>query len=195
MATTEDYKRALQGLLPSGQIWPRDHEAWLSKLLESWAAGFARLDKRIDQLSDELDPRTTFELLENFEYICGLPGECAGLMSTLEERRQAVHAKLTGKGAQTPAYYIKIAKTLGYDVTIHEYTPFCAGWSCAGDPANSEQWSHVWQINAPETTIKYFRANSGQADTRLAIWGNALLECTIKALIPAHTIVLFAYGN
>ena len=113
-AKAEDYRRLLAALLPQGLIWPRDAESNLGRLLHSLAEELARIDARGGDLINEADPRTAFELLSQWEKVCGLPDECSALSETLAARRGAVLAKLTALGGQTPDYFIELAATLGY---------------------------------------------------------------------------------
>ena len=39
----------------------------------------------------------------------------------------------------------------------------------------------------------YFRVGLSTARERLRYWGSPLLECTLSAIAPAHTILIFAY--
>lgn len=194
MADAQTYQELLLGLLPSGSIWPRDPDTTLGQLMGALAEELARTDSRLWDLIDEADPRTTFELLSEWETLCGLPEECDYSGTTLIERRAAVHQKLTALGGQSPAYFISIAERLGYEVEITEHRPALAGVCTAGQPCNGEEWAHAWQVGAPETTVFPAKAGGCQAGDRVRTWGNEKLECAISAKKPAHTVVLFAYG-
>ena len=193
----EQYLEELFGLLPTGPIWPRDPESVQGRALKIWAEGLAETDARAEDLVREANPAQAFEMLSAWEKECGLPDECSELTATLAERREAVIAKLTHAGGQSPAYFISLAKTIGYDVgiSITEFKPFRAGHSSAGDPVCGQDWAFAWQVNAPETTVRHFAAGVSCAGEPLAKWGNERLECMIKQAAPAHTIVLFAYGE
>ena len=193
--TSPAYLQLLQALLPQGIIWPRDPASTLARLLQALAEDLARLDQRSDDLMDEADPRTCFELLPDWERVCGLPDVCSELGENLERRRAAVTARLTAAAGQSPAYFIDLAQAHGYQVGIQEFHPFRAGISRAGDRAQDSDWAHTWQVNAPQTTTFPFRAGSGAAGDRLKTWGNHKLECVIKRARPAHTTCLFAYGG
>lgn len=43
------------------------------------------------------------------------------------QRQRAVVAKLFGIGGQSAAYFIRVAKALGYDITVTQYRQACAG--------------------------------------------------------------------
>ena len=193
---TSVYLTQIQALLPVGGAWPRDAGATLTSLLTAVADEMARIHNRSADLVEESDPRGAVELIQDWETETGLPDACMAEVATvLQERRAAVHAKLTGRGGQSPAFYIGVAAALGFDITITEFRPFRAGMNAAGDAVRGFNWWHAWRVNAPETTIVSFRAGSSAAGEPLRTWGNELLECAISRLKPAHTIVIFAYGG
>lgn len=194
--TDTDYLRQLQALLPPGPAWSRDDAAPLTHLLAALALELERVDGRAADLVEEADPRTTAELLADWERVAGLPDPCVaalGINQTTAQRRAALVAKLTTIGGQSAAYYIALAASLGYTITVTEFSPFQAG-SDAGDALTNDGWRFVWQVNAPEASIVEFAAGRSSAGEPLRAWGNELLECVINRLKPAHTYVLFAYG-
>lgn len=193
--SAEAYARQLKELLPSGAAWRRDGEAVVSKVLLAIADALARLDARAKNLMDEFDPRTTLELLPDWERVFDLPDPCVTSTQTIQQRRNAIVAKMTNVGGQSRAYFIALAAALGYEITITEFRPFKAGRSRAGDALTNGDWVFAWRVNAPEATIFSFRAGQSAAGERLRTWGNQELECAIAAKKPAHTHVIFAYGN
>jgi uncharacterized protein YmfQ (DUF2313 family) len=186
-ATQADYEAHLLALRPPGPAWaPEDDH------LGAAAEECARVHNRAVALVDEADPRTTTELLTDWERVAGLPDACTGPLPTLAQRRAALVARLTSIGGQSRAYFIALAASLGYTVTITEYRPYHVN-SHVNDPLNSELWTFVWQVNAALNTVRRFTVNAG-VNEPLAAWGNELLECVIRRLAPAHTKVLFAYS-
>lgn len=78
MALTDtDYLRQLQSLLPPGPAWPKDDGATLTRLFGALSSELARVDGRAWQLVEEADPRTTGELLADWERSAGLPDICS----------------------------------------------------------------------------------------------------------------------
>ena len=133
-------------------------------------------------------------MLPEWEETLGLPSACTGNLGNLQQRQQAVCVKFTARGGQSKAYFISLAETLGYEITITEFAPFRAGINRAGDPVYGEGWAHVWQITAQAPVI-YFRAGQSTAGERLRSWGSRLFECTMDEIKPAHTILLFDYSQ
>lgn len=197
MALTDtDYLRQLQALLPPGPAWPKDDEAWVTRFLGALAAELARVDGRAWQLVEEADPRTTAELFSDWETVAGLPDTCvalSGQVQSLAQRRAALVARLVMLGGASRAYFIALAASLGYVITITEFRSFRAGQSRAGDPV-STNWQFAWQVNAPLNTVTPFRAGNAVAGDAINAWGNKLLECVLSRFKPAHTTVIFAYS-
>jgi uncharacterized protein YmfQ (DUF2313 family) len=180
MVLIDKYLNQLKSLLPPGSAWTRDIGSNLHKFLEGIAVEAARIHERAEDLLAEMDPGRTVELLAQWETVWGLPDPCTGQLATLGERRAVLLARVTGIGDQTPGFFIRLAASLGYTVTITE--------NVGADPT-------VWRINAPEVSVRWFRAGQNRAGDRLRIWGNELLECAIVAVNPAHLTVLFGYGG
>lgn len=194
--TAAEYREQLEALLPPGQAFPRERGTTLETLLDGMAQELARIDERGEELIVEANPRTTSELLSDWERVAGLPDKCSGtLETTLQGRRQVLLSKLAGTGGQSVAYFIGVAASLGYEVTIEEFRPFRAGMSVAGDSLTNGDWVFTWRVRAPEVTIITFRAGLSVAGEALRTWGNDTLECKINQLKPAHSLALFAYGE
>lgn len=193
----EEYTQLLKDLLPPGQAFPREPGTNMERVLLGLAPELSRIEARGDRLAVEANPAGSVELLTDWERAAGLPDKCSGeLESTLQGRRQAVLAKLASVGGQSKAYFIEVARQLGYEITISEFHPFRAGLSTAGDAlTNGPEWAHTWRVNSRDTAIISFRAGLSAAGEPLRSWGNSALECKINQLKPAHTLALFGYGT
>jgi uncharacterized protein YmfQ (DUF2313 family) len=196
MPTAADYLEQLKTLLPPGQAFPREAGTTLHDLLDGMSIELARVDGRGEALPGEANPADTNELLVDWERVAGLPDKCAGVLEeTLQGRRNALLTKLSSTGGQSAAYFIELAASLGYTVTIEQFRPFRVGMSRAGDSLTNGAWVFTWLIRAPEVTVTSFRVGRSAVGERLRTWGNDTLECKINQLKPAHTIALFAYGD
>lgn len=191
-ATIDQYLNNLRSLMPKGKAWARENEAGLTRLLRAFATPLMRVHNRAVDLIDEADPRTSVELLPDWERVCGLPDPCSGQPESLAERRDQVVAKLAARGGQSIPFFIELASNLGYVVTITEFSPFRCLSKCNA-PLTQGDWRFVWQVNAPAETIRTMTVNSGCSEP-LRTWGNAPLECNFNRLKPAHTKVIFTYG-
>lgn len=187
------YLILLLSLLPNGFAWAKESGSYLYLLMLSMAQEFSRIDARGVRLIEESDPRTTTELLSDWERVCGLPDECSQAAQTIQQRREAVIAKLTMQGSLSRQFFIDQAAALGYEVTITEFRPFRAGRSSAGDALTNGPWRFTWRVNSAENTIRSFQAGANSAGDPLTLWGNEILECVISKLAPSETVVLFGY--
>lgn len=143
----------------------------------------------------EADPRSTSEMLPDWERVLALPDACVaatGEVQTVAQRRAAVVARLTMQGGQSKAYFIALAETLGYEITITEYHPHTTEHD-SESPITDEPWRFVWQANAPLNTLRD-KTSEDDSEMATAVWGNALLECVISRFKPAHTHVIFSYA-
>ncbi|MBI3453378.1 MAG: DUF2313 domain-containing protein [Rhodospirillales bacterium] len=192
-AAGDDYLRVAQDLLPRGWAWPRDPDATLTGFWRSIAEEFSRTGRRMGDLLDiESHPGAALEMLTDWERVAGLPDPCAGQAATLSERRNRLIQKLTARGGQSRQYYIDVAAVLGFEITITEFRPFTANSAC-DQPCRPDYWRYGWQVNAPAVRIYQMDCNSA-CNEPLRSWGNQALECTIRRLKPAHSVVIFAYA-
>lgn len=198
--SAEAYKALIASLLPRGRAWPREDGSTLMRLVQAQADELARVDGRASDLFEEIDPQTTLELLDDWERVAGLPDSCIAAPDSIAERRAAVQSRITAVGGQTRDYFIALAASLGFAVTISEFRPFRIG-SRVGDRIYDEAWAHVWRVNVQPPAIddgqgltrRYFRVGQSRVGERLVGWGSLDLECIIRRAAPAHSIVLFAY--
>ncbi|AHI24182.1 bacteriophage tail protein [Komagataeibacter xylinus E25] len=185
---------AFKRTLYRGRAWPRGTDTVMHATLSGFMPAPDRFIAAARNLVPDTFPSTTTSVLPEWEETLGLPDPCAGESPTIEQRRAQVVARLTDSGGASIPYYIQFAKTLGYTITITEFAPARAGALRAGQPCCGAAWAYAWRVNAPETTVTRFAAGQSYAGDALANWGNAVLECEIRAREQAHTTVLFAYG-
>jgi uncharacterized protein YmfQ (DUF2313 family) len=190
-----DFLAALQACMPRGRVWPKETDAVQTQTLQGLATPFQQHNDRANYLLVDAFPATAVELLSEWESTLGLPDPCAGESPTLQQRQQQVVARLTNSGGQSAAYYIAYAKALGFDVTISEFTPFRIGQQAMGAPVGDQDWAFTWRVNAPAATIAFFSMGQSAVGEPLESWGSDVLQCELTAIKPAHTILIFAYGE
>jgi len=175
------YLRMLLSLLPKGKAWQDD--GVMKEILTGEAVEFARVDSRVDDLLVERDTRTTSELILEHEEDFGLPDDCLEIATlTMAERRAQLNTKLRALGSLHKQYYINLGATLGYTITIDEFTPAWCGLAVAGDPCGDQDNLFYWLVNVHYDFINPFIDYPD-------------LECLCNRLRPAHTIALFRiYG-
>ncbi len=193
VVATRNYGRMLRQLVPPGRIWPRGLGSVLQRLLDGLGDELARVDCRVQDYLVETDPLRTNELLPEWERMLGLPDPCAPPPESVAARRRAVVARLQELGGQTPAFFIGVAQTLGFSVTVEEHYPFRVDVNAVGYPVYGDDWAHAFTIHSPLETIEDFAVGLNAVGDPLRSWGNEALECGIERNVPAHAVVRFAY--
>ena len=199
--TGDDYLNVLADLLPVGAAWPRDYDSHFMQLLAGFCQIFGTIDQRIiDFFVRESDPRTTRELLADWERAFGLPDECTAEALTIEDRINALLVKMTMVGDQSRQFFINVAKQLGYEIDIQEFSPFQVGISNVGNTdyqIGTPDIRFFWAVKLFKTRLSWFRAGSGQTgvDPHVRIGLASDLECLLRRWKPAHTEIIFDYSN
>ena len=193
--SAEDFTAALIAEMPTGAVWPRDLDAVMPQVMAALAPTFARLAARDLNLLADAFPVAPLELLPEWESTLGLPDPCAGPSPTIEQRQKQVNGRFIGDGGQSAGYLVGIAAALGFDITITQYKPFRLGHSKLGAPLMGPGWQYVWDIHAPTITVSRFTLGRSFLGDPFWTISNAELECTIRALAPAHTLARFIYGS
>jgi uncharacterized protein YmfQ (DUF2313 family) len=169
----QDYHAQLLALLPPGALWDglREPGTIASDLLAALAEEFARVDSRAVAVLDECDPRTTTELLAEWESFAGLPSRCAPAEQTVAERQQALWQRLAGKRLLSRAEVIEMAEEMGVVITITEHQTNRYGTNYRNAYGGTD-WQYVWDVTYPAPA-------------------NAVLDCLISTVAPAGWLVRF----
>jgi uncharacterized protein YmfQ (DUF2313 family) len=206
----EEYADGFAALLPRGPAWPREADSVLMRLVRSLAEVWGgRIDPRAaDLLERESDPRSTVELLDDWERVAGLPDPCLAEPLSIADRQKSLVARLSMLGSQSIPFFTELARAIGYEILIVEHAPFMAGVSRVGDTRDLGNGSPRWEIGPPEIRfywsvriinprLSWFRAGSGQAgvDPHLRIGFASDLECVLRRFKPAHTEISFDYSG
>ena len=132
--TGEDYADAMQALLPLGQAWPRANESALMRVVRGLCRIWGDFEMRASTLLEvESDPRSTIELLPDWERNWGLPDPCYTEPQSIAERQLALVMRMTMEGGQSRQFFIDVAAMIGYTITITEYRPFFIAMDRCGD--------------------------------------------------------------
>ena len=194
--TAEDFLWQFQRLLPRGRIW---HRGWgttqaadLLTLMPTWV----RLNGRANDLIVDAFPCTTRELLPEWEATLGLPDPCVEPpLSTIQQRVAAVCAKFRARGGQSVPYFLELAESLGYDVSITTYQPFRVGINRVSEPLYGPEWAFAWKVTIhglPDVAI-YFRVGTSTVGERLRTVRSNTLQCIFESIKPAHTEIVWSY--
>lgn len=187
----EQFKKTM----PYGRAWPRN----VGSVLESILAGFMPTAERVINEASALIassfPATASYLLEEWESTLGLPDPCAGDSPTLQQRRAQVVARFADSGGCSIKYFTDFAKTLGFDITITEFAPARFGQAKFGTPYSGREWAYVWQVNCPSIPVIAAQFGGARFGDPYRTWGGQVLICEVSSRIPAHTQVLFNWGE
>jgi uncharacterized protein YmfQ (DUF2313 family) len=209
-----DYAQMFLALLPQGPAWPRDALSTLVEACYGLANYWGFVDSRAaDLLEIESDPRLTVELLPDWERAWGLPDPCVTTPQGVVARRQALVLKMTMLGGQSRQFFIGVASSLGYTITITEYLPYICGISRVGDTRwakdnPDDPTRYMWQLGPPEIryywtvhvnalSLTYFRTGISECgvDRLLAIGVPEDLECVLGRWKPAHTVIVYDFSE
>ena len=130
-------------------------------------------------------------MLEDWERVYGTPNACqAKLNPTRQQRLGIVKAKINAGGTFTKEKAIAIAADIGFNITIVEYSDRKFG-SQFGTPYGTKQ-AFIWDVITTGNNIqrRQFGSHFGEA---YQSWGNELLECTLRPLAMAGTLLRFIY--
>lgn len=196
MGLSEQYRDMILGLFPKGKAFNREKDTVLWKLCYGLADELARIHGRASvDLINEADPRTSVEMLPDWERALGLPDTCCPANPTTEQRQLFVTQRFTGDGGQSTRYFINLAQALGFGITIAEYREFRCGESQVGQPLTNGDWVWTWKVNSPLAgTLQTFLVGQNKAGDPLRQWGNVSLECALRNRRPGHSYVFFVYS-
>ncbi len=208
MTLKDQYTSLLQKLLPIGQAWNRDPESTTTKVLGVMASGLANVHQRGEEMVKEADPRSTLEMLTEWENDYGLPDSCTGANDTIEERRLALVQKIVSTGGQSRQYFIELANLLGYQIDIIEFRPFLCGQSQCGVYMHEDTFGKsligmtdninirfYWQVKVLGPRVTWFQCGQSECgkDPQAKISRANDLECLFYRYQPAHAELIFSY--
>jgi uncharacterized protein YmfQ (DUF2313 family) len=182
-------------LTPGWALGKRD--GVLDSILGGIALALHDVEAAAEALMDETDPRKANRLLADFERCLG-PDPCGRDSGNLNvaQRRQLAHQRWTARGGQSIPYFVQLAARLGVSITVDEFWPSRAGGLRAGQRLRPEGCQFVWRVNIPGlVTVVNFKAGASRAGHSLGSFTLSSIECEIRRLKPAHTLVVFSYGG
>lgn len=146
----KEYRRLLQSLLPKGKFWSRAESSVFTQLLNALGDELSRVETRGEDLRLEAFNNTIDELLEEWEEDFAIPDPGFDLATTDAGRRSAIAVKKIAVGDQDKDYFIEIASTLGWTITITEYAKSLAGIMTAGGDGGlvtGDDATFYWIVN------------------------------------------------
>lgn len=129
-ATSAAYVDLLNRTQPDGPYWPTA-DSLLTDMHEALSVELARLHNRTNDMLEESDPRTTDELLSEWETVLGLDP-----IGTTAERRAAAAAALIATGGNSAAYFEQLADRMGMPtlVILDQVSAPWTLWTAASPP-------------------------------------------------------------
>lgn len=189
------WREALAQLLPRGRAWTLDPDSNLQRLLAGWAEGFARLEARAEQLLLEMDPRTVYELLAEYESVLGFPDRCTGELLSLDARRAAVVGRLIAKGSQRAEQYVQIAEALGYEgAWVEDFEQAHCESDCEVF-LNEPPWPSTFVLHLPSDGVTLGATCESDCEDFLGEVMQSAIECLVSRVKPSHLAVVFQYGE
>jgi uncharacterized protein YmfQ (DUF2313 family) len=138
--TADEILPQVLALAPRGPAWGTDEAgdgAGASPVqLGFWrglAAWVADLNTREFDLATQALPSAITWSLPDWERDYGLPDTCSSGQGGTPARVAAVRARFGALGGQSPAYFVCLAQSLGYDISIEEPTQFLIDTSEVGE--------------------------------------------------------------
>ena len=186
-----NYRDLLASLLPL--VAYRAEQKALNAEITAEGNAFSLVSMTADDIAGAVTPLFSDGLLDDWERVLDLtPGDD----DSWQQRLEAVLIKLAETGGLSRAYFIKLAATAGYTITIDELEPFRAGVNRTGEPLYSEDSIWIWRVNVFNSNQKIyrFRAGASAAGESLMSFGDDILETTLNDLKPAHSYCYFAYN-
>lgn len=188
MAVATEYRDAMLALLPRGKAWPRHPNSDLAVLFLAFAKELVRVEQRVQQLLRERNPATTSEMLPEWLIDWDVPGPYVPGDLGASRLRDLLVAKITASGWQSRQYFLDLASSLGFEISIEEYTeadPGPTGYT-------GDEWNFVWKITAPATEVTPARYGTARYGDLYQEWGDDVLENFLRSHAHTHRVLLFA---
>lgn len=144
-----------------------------------------------DRLLVEMFPDGAVDLLPDWERVYGLTPSAT---DPIQYRQARVIMKMRELGGLSRAYFIALAASLGWTITIDELTPFECGVDRCGDRLYIEAIRFIWRVNVSGSAVYRFRCGQSACGEPLTGWiPNAALQTILEELKPAHTYIIYNY--
>lgn len=184
------YQSLLGALLPPVSYSP--DQSMLSAELYAEGNTLEAATTAADRVKDAVTPLYAETLLPDWERVLAItPASSA----TYQSRLSAVLSKLNEVGGLSIPYFVSLAASIGYTISIDEPQQFRAGIGRSGDALYEQDIIFIWRttISGSSTSVYRFRAGSSVANERLTAFSDPIIESAFNDLKPAHTFVYFAY--
>lgn len=157
---------------------------------------FERLEQSALNVLDAIEPDTAKVMLSDWERVCGIKTEPT---KSYASRVKKVIVQLNAIGGLSIPYFKRLAESIGYQITIKEFSPLKNDLPNVGDiPIQNsprDTLGFMWRVTVlnGDDNITRFRAGQSCAGERLTDFGDRIIEEFFNDLKPAHTYCYFAY--
>lgn len=182
--TKDDYHKAGLILLPDGPAWDKSEDSPLSNVIKAAATEFARIDAQSDALMQEALPSQVLLLIKEWEDFAGLPDCTVDDVATVENRREALAAKITMTGTLSLKSLERLAAERGYQIRIAERYPHHCMRPCTYPLYSQSNWFTAFIYI--DTVKTRYATTLDNVTTRLKVPDSGDLECLIERYKPAH---------
>lgn len=183
----------LHRLLPRGPLWNFRDGSIARRVLEGLAYPFAYAEELFDRFLVECDPRTTVDMLPDWERVYGLPDRCTTTSTSLVARRAAVLQLMRSPVGQTEAEIATVVHAFGLPCVVESHLESMCGLMECGDLLYDVNWSHSLTVHLPDPPVVFFEADWSGADDPLAEWVGDALQCAVGRVAPAHAALVYVY--
>jgi len=206
LPTADDLLPQVIAVAPRGPAWGSDEAGdgtgaspVMRQVWSAIASWLADLYTAAFQTAVQCFPSAITTSLADWEEEYGLPDPCISPASGEAGRIAAVRARFGAQGGASPAYFICLAASIGYDISIEEPSDFICDLSeCDGDDTVVEiNGHHEWIVHLNGLGDTWFYCDEGMCDdTPLEGFVVATdLECVLRRVAPTHTTLIFDYSG
>ncbi len=184
------YQSLLGVLLPPVSYSP--DQTLLSAELYAEGNALESATTAADRVKNAVTPLYAEALLPDWERVLAITPASG---ATYQARLNAVLSKLNEVGELSIPYFISLAASIGYTISIDEPQPFRAGTSHAGDTVYIPDVVFIWltTVTGSSTPVYRFRSGSSVPEERFTSFSDAVIDSVFNDLKPAHSFVYFAY--
>jgi len=187
--TPEDYQAALLAAYPPGIIFPRDPNSIRGRLMLAAGDALSRAEgTAVDLFVQELDPRTATFMFPEWVALTGVTEQ-----PSHDETVALIMTRLLNLGGQSIDYFIAVAASIGYAITLVKHRPRRFGLAHFGDAFGLGDWAFVWDVVSALVQLRPRTFGSGRFGEPFATWANERLEQIIRRFAPGHSLVRFIY--
>jgi len=196
--TGEDYAGVLRKLLPRGRVWLREDDGTQAAVLNALGVTAENIDSAALTLIAAAFPASATEFLYEWNQTLGLPDPCFGPFSNDIENRQQIVAKFISTGGQSIPYFVALAASLGYTITIDEYYQHTVTRPVTA-PIYGEDWPFTWSVNVLGVPPPHWHHVDDPVHDPLSSYiatpNETALACLLRRYAPAHTVIVFNYSS